>query len=219
MTTYYGTANDDTLTYFDWNSGWTIFQMGSGNDIVVAPSTNTAYVFFGEGGNDLFQGSSRTDNAAGGIGNDTLVGAGGGDFLSGDGGNDRIIGGRGTDWLKGGEGTDTFVFSRGDSPSIDEWADHILDWDMRADYIDSMIKGTSGNYAEFWVSYTDIFDVQYALQASPYKTKDHIFAYNEDADTRYLLSDLDNDSNNVFETAVVIQGASSAADMNGSDII
>lgn len=219
MTTYFGTLGADSLTYANWNYGWDTFYMGEGNDTVIVPGTNTSYLFFGEGGNDRFQGGSRTDNAFGGIGNDTLGGAAGDDFLSGDAGTDRLVGGYGNDWLKGGEGTDTFVFSRGNSPSVTEIADTILDWDIRYDYIDSTIAGNSSNYAEALVNYTTIEDVQFALRTSPLKTKDHIFAYNKDTDTGYLLSDLDNDSNNFFETAVVIKGAGSAADMNWSDII
>jgi hypothetical protein len=45
----------------------------------------------------------------------------------------------------------------------------------------------------------------------------HVFLYNPQTDTGYLLSDLNND--NRFETGVVLAGAGSAADMRYQYII
>ena len=45
----------------------------------------------------------------------------------------------------------------------------------------------------------------------------HVFLYNSQTDTGYLLSDLNND--NRFETGVILTGAGSAADMNYRYII
>lgn len=219
MPTFPGTAGDDTLTFHNWNYNWTIFNMGDGNDTVIAPPTNTAFLFFGEGGNDVFQGSSHTDNAFGGTGNDTLAGAGGGDFLSGDAGHDRLIGGAGSDWLKGGEGTDTFIFGRGESPSATNMADIILDWDVRADYIDSTVSGTSKNYLEFSTNRTSIEGILNDLVGASNSKQTHLFVYNEKTDTGYLFSNLDKSGTQIYETAVIINGAGSAGDMNWSDII
>ena len=214
MTTIYGSNFADTLTFDNWSYAWDTLRMGDGNDTVIVPgNANTAFMFVGESGNDVFQGGRRTDNALGGTGNDTLDGSGGDDFLSGDAGQDRLIGGTGADWLKGGEGTDTFVFGRGESA-----ADTILDWDVRADYIDSTIAGTSANYAEAMSSVQDISMAKYLVESSTdLKMKDHVFLYNTRTDTGYLMSDLDH--NHTFETGVVIKGAGSAADMNWSDIV
>lgn len=219
MTTYRGTAGADSLTYYNWDYAWTHFYMGEGDDTVIVPGANTSYLFSGEGGNDLFQGGRRTDNAFGGIGNDTLAGAGGDDFLSGDAGNDRLIGGVGSDWLKGGEGIDHFVFSRGESPSAPYASDTIFDWDVNFDYIDSSVRGTQSKYVEFETNHTSIAYIQRDLSSSVLSTKDHVFAYNKATDTGYLLSNLDNVGGQAFETAVIIKGAGSAADMNWSDII
>ena len=219
MTTYYGTAGADTLAYYNWDYSWNVFRMGDGDDTVIAPPANTSYLFFGEGGNDRFQGSSRTDNAFGGLDNDALAGAGGDDFLSGDSGIDRLIGGAGADWLKGGADTDYFVFAPGESPSTTYGADTIFDWDVNFDFIDSTVKGTSKNYVEFETNQTSAEHIQYGLSSSVLKTKDHVFAYNKATDTGYLLSNLDKSGVQAFETAVIIKGAGSAADMNWSDII
>jgi hypothetical protein len=78
--------------------------------------------------------------------------------------------------------------------------------------------GTSANYREASTNATSIADA--ASQAESTFTNAriaHVFLYNAQTDTGYLLSDLNNDDR--FESGVVLAGAGSAADMNYRYII
>jgi hypothetical protein len=97
-------------------------------------------------------------------------------------------------------------------------ADTITDWRAETDWIGMRIAGTSANYGEASTSATSIADV--AAQAEATFTSAsiaHVFLYNTQTDTGYLLSDLNND--NKFETGVILTGAGSAAEMNYRYII
>ena len=70
-------------------------------------------------GDDVLNGSDRTDNIYGGEGNDTLNGGQGADTLDGGNGNDYIYGGGGDDSLVGGSGNDTLNGGLGGSYARD----------------------------------------------------------------------------------------------------
>jgi hypothetical protein len=80
------------------------------------------------------------------------------------------------------------------------------------------IAGTSANYREAGTSVTSIADAASQAEATFTSARiAHVFLYNAQTDTGYLLSKLNND--NRFETGVILTGAGSAADMNYSYII
>jgi hypothetical protein len=80
------------------------------------------------------------------------------------------------------------------------------------------IAGTSANYREARTSATSIEAAAAQAEANfPSAAIAHVFLYNPDTDTGYLLSDLNND--NRFETGVVLAHAGSAADMSYQYII
>ena len=238
MTAYTGTSASETLNSSNWNYSWNVFYMTDGNDTVSTPITGTAYWFYGGNGNDHFLGDSANDTAYGGNDNDTLFGSSGNDYVRGEAGNDTLNGGSGNDivigdggrdYLYGSTGqdnlwggTDTsidyFQFTRGDSNAIAGQHDVINDWNRSYDYIDSSLKGTSTNYAEASTGALSITTARGQVEnSSTLKYEDHVFLYNAQTDTGYLLSDLD--SNYTFETGVMIRGAGSASDMAYSDII
>lgn len=236
MYAYNGTSASETLSSSNWNYNWNAFYMGDGNDTVYTPSTGVAYSFRGGFGNDYFLGDTGADTAYGDSGNDTLSGYSGGDFLDGGLGDDKLYGGSGRDNLSGGDGVDHlyggadgdtlfggagkdyFHFSQGESNSVTGQADVIYDWDVRYDYIDSAIAGTSSNYREAATSYTSVENARWQVEHnSALQSGDHVFLYNAQTDTGFLMSDLDR--NNTFETGVKIVGAGSASDMNWSDIL
>src|SRR6266568_4205773 len=72
----------------------------------------------GDGGDNVLNGSSNS--------NDALFGLGGNDRLYGQGGDDALDGGVGDDYLVGGDGADTYVFGRGSGK------DTINNWDTDA---------------------------------------------------------------------------------------
>lgn len=238
MITYTGTSASETLNLFNWNYNWNVFNMGDGDDRVTTPTTGVAYTFFGGRGNDSFIGDSGVDTALGGDNNDNLHGWGnndymrgdaGDDILFGDSGRDIVIGDGGRDDLYGGTeqdslwgGTDYFAdyfhVAKGESNAIVGQHDIIYDWNRAYDYIDTSLKGTSTNYTETWTTGATMANVRAKVEHSSFLSKfDHVFLYNEQTDTGYLLSDLD--SNYTFETGVEIKGAGSAYDMNWFDIV
>jgi Ca2+-binding RTX toxin-like protein len=175
--------------------------------------------FYGEDGNDFIDGWTGNETYYGGAGNDTLNGRGGNDYLNGGTGYDVLVGGTGRDYLVGGFDTsrDDFRFSQGDSPSTTAGADTIADWNVAYDYIDMPIAGTSSNYGEASTSSTSIEGARFQAENTNLRFEDHVFLYNSNTDTGYLVCDLDR--NFSFETGVVLSGAGSATDMNWSDII
>jgi Ca2+-binding RTX toxin-like protein len=180
---------------------------GSGNDSLVG-----SYGFdflFGESGSDRLSGGANYDNLYGGSGQDSLSGGSSDDLLNGGSGRDR---------LTGGTGGDAFEFTRNSSGITSTSADAITDWSAATDWIGMRIAGTSVNYREASTGATSIADA--ASQAESIFTSAsiaHVFLYNAQTDTGYLLSDLNND--NRFETGVILTGAGSAADMNYRYII
>lgn len=236
---YEGTTGNDFVDISNWNWNWTSFNMNYGDDVVYVPSNATLnYYFHGGYGNDTFWGGNGGEYVYGGDHNDQLYGMNGNDYLNGNEGNDSLIGGNGRDQLYAGTGsdrlsggseadtldggfdtsTDYFQFTRGDSNAVTGQADTIHNWDVRYDYIDSTIAGTSSNYREAATSFTSIDNARWQVEnTSSLRTGDHVLLYNAQTDTGYLLSDLDR--NFTFETGVVIKGAGAASDMNWSDII
>jgi len=69
---------------------------------------NGRITVYGNGGNDVIDGSFFDDVIYGGGGNDTLRGRQGNDTLKGGAGNNTLVGGSGNDMLYGGSGTDRF---------------------------------------------------------------------------------------------------------------
>ncbi len=78
-----------------------VFDLGDGNDQVIAPSGLTIL-----GATVLPLGTTRLD-ISGGTGSDTLIGGAGDDRLDGGAGDDVLTGGLGDDILIGGDGEDT----------------------------------------------------------------------------------------------------------------
>ena len=182
--------------------------------------TGYADNMYGYGGNDSQYGNGGNDYMIAGDGNDYQNGGLGNDALNGGNGVDTLYGGRGADYLVGGydTSTDYFRFSMGDSPASTGYADSIADWNVSHDYIDMPIAGNYGNYAEAWTSATSISSARAQVEASwSLRQEDHVFLYNPNTDTGYLLSDLNYDSS--FETGVILRGAGSQYDLSYSDII
>lgn len=238
MTAYTGTSASETLNSSNWNYSWNVFYMTDGNDTVSTPGTGVAYWFYGGNGNDSFVGDSASDTAYGGNDNDTLNGWSGNDYVRGEAGldtllggsgNDTLIGDGGKDHLYGGTGADSlwggtdgqldyFHFAKGESNAIAGQADTIQDWNRSYDYIDSSLTGTSANYAETSTGALSITTARGQVEnSSTLKYEDHVFLYNAQTDTGYLMSDLD--SNYTFETGVIIKGAGVATDMHWTDIV
>ena len=146
-------------------------------------------------------------------------GGAGNDRLHGEDGYDVLVGGTGRDYLDGGFDTsrDDFRFSQGDFPSTTAGADTIADWNVAYDYIDMPIAGTSWNYGEASTSWTSIEGARSQAENTDLREMDHVFLYNSNTDTGYLVCDLDR--NYSFETGVILDGAGSDTDMNWSDII
>jgi Ca2+-binding RTX toxin-like protein len=79
---------------------------GTGDDSIIAGTSNVDNVFDGGAGNDKLRGRNGNDRLLGGDGSDILVGAGQNDSLFGQGGNDILDGGAGDDELAGNDGDD-----------------------------------------------------------------------------------------------------------------
>ena len=80
------------------------------------------------------------------------------------------------------------------------------------------IAGTSANYREARTSATSMADAASQAESNfPAASIAHVFLYNAQTDTGYLLSDLNND--NRFETGIILNGAGSAADLSYRYII
>lgn len=227
-------------------SDYTHFYMNNGDDLVNAPLYSYASYFIdGGSGGDYLYGALGEDTLYGGTGVDKLWGRGGADTLSGgvgidrlDGGDgndeldggadsdalygglgvDHLVGGSGKDSLTGGDATDYFTFTYLSSPGTSLGADVIEDWNKGQDYIDSAVRGTSLNYAEVATSATNISDARHwAEDQGSLRGKDHVFLYNAQTDTGYLVSDLGGDQR--FDTGVVIKGAGSYLDMAAAYIV
>jgi RTX calcium-binding nonapeptide repeat (4 copies) len=104
-----GTEGQDVLT-----SHGARFNLvnGLGGDDVLEGSHRSDALFGGEG-NDTLDGGNGKDGLFGGNGNDTMLGGNGNDFLSGDAGTDTLVGGSGKDFLNGGLGVDTMAGGNG----------------------------------------------------------------------------------------------------------
>lgn len=110
--TIYGGEGDDQITSTD--DGLDVVWGGNGNDTFTATGTNNSKYFYGEGGNDRFNGGNSADIARGGTGQDILYGYGGMDTLIGQADNDTLYGGEGRDSLYGDEGDDILYGEGGD---------------------------------------------------------------------------------------------------------
>lgn len=227
MTWAFSNAND-VIYSNQWSYSASSVYLNGGNDVLYMPSNAQYCVVYAGEGNDYVSGSNNNDAMYGEGGRDTLVGGSGNDWLIGGYGADNLIGGDGTDSLWGGYGpdsmtgganTDYFHFIEGyDSLAEPGFFDTITDWDVRMDYIQAPVAGTSSNYGEYATSATDIATVaKQVFNSSWQSSKEHVFAYNSRTDTGYLLSD--SDGNNHFDIAVVLKGAGAASDMNWSDIL
>jgi len=100
--------NGHTVSYV-WETAYKKRQIkaGGGNDkITVSPSLKYKFVIFGEGGNDVIQGSDERDIIVGGPGRDEIKAGAGNDWVSGDSGNDTLWGGPGNDLIYGNAGND-----------------------------------------------------------------------------------------------------------------
>lgn len=108
--TMYGGQGSDTL------------NGGSGDDDLFAADDaagedTAGNTLFGNGGNDILEGSSRGDTLNGGDGNDLLDGWGGNDTLHGGAGNDTLDGFYGDDQMFG-EGGDDEIYGDEDNDTI-----------------------------------------------------------------------------------------------------
>jgi Ca2+-binding RTX toxin-like protein len=213
----YGRAGDDRI---DGGSGFDILFGGNGHDTldggagpddlyggsgsdVLAGGSGFNFMF-GEAGADRLQGGSDFDNLYGGAGQDTLAGGGSDDLLAG---------GPGMDRLAGGAGIDLFAFGRGDSGITTATADTITDWRAASDLIHMTIPGTPANYREGGTAATSIEAAAAEAEARfPGQSIVHVFLYNSQADTGYLLSDLNRD--HLFDTGIVMSHAGHAADLS-----
>jgi VCBS repeat-containing protein len=96
-------------------------MIGSGGDDVLNGTDKSNAIFglsgddtlSGNGGNDLLSGGKGSDTLDGGTGNDTLLGGKGSDTLDGGDGNDKLYGGNGSDTLDGGDGNDKLDGGKG----------------------------------------------------------------------------------------------------------
>jgi hypothetical protein len=174
----------------------------------------------GTEGNDTF-----TVTGAGGLtltglgGNDILKGGDFRDILQGGAGNDVLEGGGGRDALSGGADSDSFIFKIGSSGLTSGTVDTISDWSA-VDEIRMSVAGTRANYTEVATAFTTIAEVatfvKDTYQGSGFS---HVFLYNSatTAKVGFLVSDLD--GNGVFETGVILKGASTASSFNPGDIL
>ena len=168
---------------------------------------------FGGYDHDTIYGGSGHDDIYGQAGHDDLYGEAGLDYLSGGTGNDLIAGGAGRDTLVGGTGEDVFYFTRGTSGLSSSTVDTITDWNRSYDSIDTNVRGTSTNYREHDTFATSIAAaVDDAEDLYPSTSIKHVFLFNPDTDTGYLVSDLNSDG--AFDTGVVLRNAGLASDMS-----
>lgn len=189
--------------------------------------TSVADTVYGTEGNDTILGLEGDDRLYGGVDNDRLFGAGGADLLyggeghdrlSGGDGNDRLSGGPGRDVLTGGAGADVFFFSRGYAGITKQTVETVTDWRAVDDQIDGSVAGTVSNYRESGTGASSIKAA--AAFAERTFTSDqvaHVFLYNAETGTGYLLSDTNSDGG--FDTGVVLKGAGSAGHFSYDDII
>jgi Ca2+-binding RTX toxin-like protein len=149
--TVYGSAGDDAIDFsnagpsslaaaFDLHA-W----LGDGDDRLLAPTTaNTETWFYGEGGDDTYQGYGSRSHAWGGDDSDVLRGSGLDDELYGEGGDDFLYGMAGVDVLGGGDDDDLLCGGlSGDVLFGGDGAD-IVDGNAGVDWID----GGSGSSDE-----------------------------------------------------------------------
>jgi Ca2+-binding RTX toxin-like protein len=123
------------------------------------------------------------------------------------------VGGSGRDLLRGGTGADMFEYGRGESGITTATADTIADWNAADDWINTTRAATAANYREASTTATSIETAAAAAEARfTSGSIVHVFLYNPQTDTGYLLSDLNND--NRFETGVILEDAGRASDMS-----
>ncbi|MBJ6125746.1 calcium-binding protein [Microvirga splendida] len=222
MATIYGDDFDDDIEAFDtsdiiygYDGDDLIYGFDGDDDIYGGYDHDTIYGGYGD---DYLIGGAGHDDLYGDSGFDDLYGGSGLDYLFGGSGEDLLVGGTGRDTLAGGTGEDYFTFKRGDSGLKTSTADTILDWNRSFDFIDMTIKGTRSNYREFE---TDAASIATAASDADYFYGDtnvrHVFLFNPDIDTGFLVSDLNADG--LFETGVVLKKAGLASDMRFDYII
>ena len=115
----FGGAGNDNLNCADGYSSRALIFGDTGNDIIDGGSRSDD--LYGGSGDDLITGSSDGDNVYGGSGNDRLFGYwnafdsifDGHDYMYGGGGNDKLFGQWGEDDLHGGPGND--ILTGGDA--------------------------------------------------------------------------------------------------------
>jgi Ca2+-binding RTX toxin-like protein len=103
-----GGTGTDRVTFAYSTTGVTV-DMGAGrgyggyangatfSSIEIVDGTAYADCFFGDAGDNVFNGGGGNDYLAGGLGNNTLVGGDGDDYMVANGGRDNFDGGTGTD--------------------------------------------------------------------------------------------------------------------------
>jgi Ca2+-binding RTX toxin-like protein len=217
MATIYGDDFDDDIEGFYTSDviygydGDDLIDGYDGDDDIWGGWDNDA--LYGGFGDDYLVGGAGHDDLFGGADFDDLYGGSGLDSLFGGSGEDLLSGGTGRDTLSGGTGDDFFVFNKGDSNPTTSTADTITDWNKSFDFIDMKIKGTRSNYREVE---TDARSISTAASDADYFYGDtsvrHVFLFNPDTDTGFLVSDLNADG--LFETGVVLKKAGLASDMN-----
>lgn len=116
-----GTAGDDTIAVFQYDSGDATLYGLDGNDTLTGAAGNDTIdggdgddVLYGGLGDDVLIGGNGNDTLYGEDGNNTLIGAAGDDILSGGSGSNTFNGGTGNDTLYGGGSDDTYIFNAGD---------------------------------------------------------------------------------------------------------
>lgn len=116
-----GTAGDDTIAVFQYDSGDATLYGLDGNDTLTGAAGNDTIdggdgddVLYGGLGDDVLIGGNGNDTLYGEDGNNTLIGAAGDDILSGGSGSNTFNGGTGNDTLYGGGNDDTYIFNAGD---------------------------------------------------------------------------------------------------------
>jgi hypothetical protein len=103
-------------------SGGVVADLGPGNDTYDASATSATITVLGGEGNDLMEGSQRTDHLDGGPGDDRLQGNQGADDLHGGAGDDELVGDRGSD-------TGIFADVLDGGPGRDRLRDYVFDGD------------------------------------------------------------------------------------------
>jgi Ca2+-binding RTX toxin-like protein len=142
------TSNDSSLSsvittrYNGYNTANGIYSLKL-NTINKGSLSASDFIFQTVSLNDVFTGSSGSDDLFGGLGDDTLNGSSGDDRLFGEQGNDRLVGGSGSDTFTGGVGNDTFVLEYFNGSQFTQDLDVVTDFLQGSDKIDLSIVGIS----------------------------------------------------------------------------